>query len=529
MPTRSSDHNVVPSLHPDTVAGGSATPRFSARGLSKSYLGVCALDNVDMDVVPGSIHGLLGKNGAGKSTFIRILAGAERPDSGTVSIDGVQIALKDPQTSKNAGIYTVFQELSVFSSLSVAENIYVDNLPRNRFGVVNWSKLHSDARKDIDRLGFDIDVRTPVSELRMAHRQIVELAKALRSNAKVILLDEPTATLSKPEVEQLFKTLRQLQSQGISFLYVSHRMDEVYELCDRLTVFRDGHNMGEYPTATVSQNVIMKAMLGRLLDETTGPLIDGQARMRSLGTGNQSGEIALQVEGLCDESILKDVDLTLHRGEVLGVSGLAGNGQVELASALFGATRTTMSRMLVHGKEHQIHSPARAIKLGIGLVPEDRKDQGLVLEMNIIENISLASIPKFTRAGTLRLGAEKRSAQEMQKMLDIKVSSLGQPVGKLSGGNQQKVVFAKWLLNGAKILVLDEPTRGVDVGAKHEIYELIRDFVRTGGSVIFISSELEEVLMCDRVIVMKRGQIAGVVARTEFEHDDETAILELSG
>jgi ribose transport system ATP-binding protein len=510
------------------VAGGGQPPRISVRAINKSFPGVRALNNVDLTVLPGEMHGIVGQNGAGKSTLIRILAGAEQPDDGEVLLDGEPVRFKSPQDAQKAGIFTVYQELSLFPTLSVAENIHVDGLSRGKWGGVSWRQVRERAEADLGRLGFDIDVRTPVGELRMAHQQAVELAKALRQNARVILLDEPTATLSKPEADRLFALLRRLQAQGIALIYISHRMDELYEMCSRISVFRDGRRVGTYEVGETSHSEVVRAMLGRLIDESVAEPIEGVTRMRGLGVGKRPESVALKVEGLSDGAILDDVGFSLGRGEVLGVTGLAGNGQAELAGCLFGARKATAGRFVVHGQERAIASPADAVRLGIGLVPEDRKDEGLALDMSITSNITMASLPQFTRYSFLRRAAEVRKAAEMRKSLGIKASGLSQAVGKLSGGNQQKVVFAKWLLNGANILVLDEPTRGVDVGAKAELYELIRVFVRDGGSVVLITSELEEALMCDRVLVMRRGRVAGVLESDELEHDGETAVLDLS-
>ena len=509
------------------AAAGHDVPRIAVHGLSKTYPGARALVDLELAVMPGQIHGIVGQNGAGKSTFIRMLSGAEQPDAGGILVDGEPVHFATPQSAQRAGIFTVYQELSLVPELSVAENIHIGDLPRRRWGAVDWPKARARARAELATLGFDVDVRKPVRALPIAHRQAVELAKAVGRDAKVLLLDEPTATLPKPDVERLFVVLRQLRDRGITILYISHRMDEMYEICEQISVFRDGRRAGTYDVAASSPDEVLRAMLGRMIAETVDTSDARHVRMRRLGTGAASTEVALGVERLGDGSVLEDIDLQLHRGEVLGVSGLAGNGQAELAACLFGAAPAATGRFLVDGRERRIKSPAQAIRLGLGLLPEERKSQGLVLGMTTASNITMASLPRFTRHGLLRRREEGRAAQQMRASLGIKTSSVRNAVGNLSGGNQQKVVLAKWLLSQARTLIFDEPTRGVDVGAKVEMYELIRGFVKDGGSALIITSEIEEALMCDRVMVMKRGRIAGVLDREQLERDGESAIFDL--
>jgi ribose transport system ATP-binding protein len=518
----------TPTTHPGgAVTAGNGVPRIAVRGLGKSYPGARALVDLDLEVMPGQIHGIVGQNGAGKSTFIRMLSGADRPDAGSILIDGEPVQFTTPQSAQRAGIFTVYQELSLVPDLSVAENIHIGVLPRNRWGGVSWRKSRARARAELATLGFDVNVRKPVRALPMAHRQAVEIAKAVGRDVKVLLLDEPTATLPKPDVDRLFEVLRQLQARGITILYISHRMDEMYEICDQISVFRDGRRAGTYDVADSSPDEVLRAMLGRMIAETVDTSDARRVRMRRLGGGAASHEVALAVEGLSDGAVLEDVHLRLHRGEVLGVSGLAGNGQAELAACLFGASRASAGRFVIDGRERRLKSPVQAIRLGLGLLPEERKSQGLVLGMTTANNITMASLPRFTRHGLLRRRDEGRAAQQMRDSLAIKTRSVRNPAGNLSGGNQQKVVLAKWLLSQARTLIFDEPTRGVDVGAKVEIYELIRRFVKDDGSVLIITSEIDEALMCDRVVVMKRGRIAGVVTREQLDRDGESAVLDL--
>jgi ABC-type sugar transport system ATPase subunit len=513
------------------AAGDREVPRLAVRGVGKSFPGVRALVDIDLEVMPGEIHGLVGQNGAGKSTLIKILAGVQSADTGTLLTDGTEVRFKRPNDAQKAGVYTVFQEMSLFPYLSVAENVQIEDIPRSRWGGVNWRRVREEARADLARLGFEIDVRKPVGELSMAHQQAVEIAKALRHNARVVLLDEPTATLSESEAAQLFGVLRQLQSQGIAMLYISHRLDELFEICGKVSVFRDGRKIGTHAIADTSPNQLVRAMLGRrLMDESETVVEEGTARLRPLSSGERasSDEVVLRAERLSDGSAISDVTLTLRRGEAVCVTGLAGNGQAELAACLAGVRPTTEGDFEVHGRRRRIRSAAQAIKLGIGLIPEDRKTQGLVLDMSVASNVTMASLPQFTRGPLLSRGAELRAARELQRRLQIKAPSVGQAVRNLSGGNQQKVVLAKWLQNGADILILDEPTRGVDVGAKAEIYDLIRTFIVNGGSVVMVTSELEEAFMCDRVIVMKRGRVAGELDSEQLKQHGESAVLELA-
>jgi ribose transport system ATP-binding protein len=504
-----------------------SVPRIAVRGLTRTYPGAKALVDLDLEVMPGQIHGIVGQNGAGKSTFIRLLSGAEQPEAGEIAVDGTTAHFPTPHTAQKAGIFTVYQELSLVPHLSVAENIHIGDLPRSGWGGVDWPQVRARARADLAALGFTLDVRKPVRTLPLAHQQATEIAKAVARDAKVLLLDEPTATLPKPDVERLFTLLRQLQQRGITILYISHRMDELYEICQQISVFRDGRRVGTYDVAQSSPDEVLRAMLGRMISETADTSDARHVRMKRLGSGSRSPEPVLAVEGLADGGVLRGVDFTLHGGEVLGVTGLAGNGQAELAACLFGATPPAAGRVVVNGREQRIKSPVQAIRLGLGLLPEERKSQGLVLNMSVSSNTTMAALSRFTRNLLLSRSREIRAAQEMRESLAIKTSSVTQPVSNLSGGNQQKVVFAKWLLSQAKTLIFSEPTRGVDVGAKVEIYELIRRFVHDGGSVLIITAELEEALMCDRVVVLTRGRVAGVLDRHELDHDGESAVLNL--
>jgi ribose transport system ATP-binding protein len=496
-------------------------PALSTRGLRKSYPGVRALTDIDLDVHPGEIHALAGQNGAGKSTLIKILSGVERPDGGSIELGGNLVRFNNPQDSQRAGIFTIYQELSLVPNLSVAENIFLSDFPRAAGGIVNWRNMRAKAREALDWLGFDLDVNRPVHSLTTAQQQGVELAKALHvakslhGRPPVILLDEPTATLPARDVERLLEVLRNLQSRGVTFIYISHRMEEVFELCGRITVLRDGRKVGTYDTHQTTSEDIVRKMIGRNLESSIiGEAMTATEKPR-LGLGNATEKVALSVENLHDGSALHDISFKLHRGEVVGVAGLVGSGQSELAACLFGAREKVSGDIYVNGEPVRLRSPSEAIRAGIGLLPQDRKTQGLVLNMSVSDNVTLASLNDFSRYSVISRFKEQRTVRELGQTLNLKMSGTDQKVLTLSGGTQQKVVLAKWLVSKTRILVFDEPTRGIDVGAKEEIYRLIGEFVREGGAVLLMSSELSETLICDRILVIARGRMVA-----EFSHDE---------
>jgi ribose transport system ATP-binding protein len=495
-------------------ARGGSEATLSLAGISKSFPGVQALAGVDLDLYAGECHALLGQNGAGKSTLVKIVSGAQRASTGTMRLNGVAVDHHSPAQAQAAGIYTIYQEMSLIHGLSVAENVYLSDLPRRR-GLVDWAAARRAAREMLLSIGFDIDVSTPVRSLSVAERQAVEIAKALHHNAKVLLLDEPTATLPAPDVEKLFGVLRQLKSSGVSVLYISHRLEEVYEICERMTILRDGRHVTTQPTAAITPDDAVRYMVGeRFTEGLVGQLGAGGQRRLNTRPVDDSAVPALDVRGLSDEGILRDISLTVRPGEVVSVAGLVGSGQSELAACLFGARRRSDGRIFVCGEERSVRSPQAAARAGLGLVPEERKTQGLVLGMPLSANITMANIGRVSRAGILRRRAENALAVRMAESLGLSATGVDQRAGTLSGGNQQKVVFAKWLVADAKVMVLSEPTRGIDVAAKEEIYRSVRTFLEGGGAALVISSELDEALMCDRIYVLARGRIVG-----EFDHD----------
>jgi ribose transport system ATP-binding protein len=477
---------------------------------------VQALDGVDFDVRAGECHGLLGQNGAGKSTLVKIMSGADAPDAGTIHLDGRPLRFTRPAEAQAAGIYTIYQEMSLVASLTVAENVYLSDLPRRRSGVVDWKRVRRAAQETLVSLGFDIDVDEQVRNLPVAERQAVEIAKAVHHNARVLLLDEPTATLPKPDVEKLFDVVRRLKAAQVGVVYISHRMDEIYEICDRLTVLRDGRRVTTEPVGEISEDEAVRAMVGdRLVGGLVGQHGSRHRRRINPGVADAAATPVLEARGISDESLLDHVSLHILPGEAVAVAGLVGSGQSHLAGCLFGSRERTSGEVLIDGRPVSLRSPAAAIRAGIGLIPEDRKTQGLVLDMTLTPNISMASLGGVSRLGLLRGRREQQLAERMVERLDVQPRRTAHRAGQLSGGNQQKVVFAKWLAAGAKLLILSEPTRGVDVAAKEGIYQAIGDFLAEGGSALLLSSEIDEAMMCDRIYVLARGHVAG-----EFNHDE---------
>ena len=473
-------------------------------GIRKSYPGVRVLDEVSLIVRPGEVHALMGENGAGKSTLMKILAGAVRADAGTIHLDGRPVEIDTPLRAMELGIGIIYQELHLAPHLSVAENIFLGREPQRLPGWIDAAKMRRDAQSLMDGLGMALDVRTLVGGLAVAQRQMVEIAKATSRKAKLIAMDEPSATLTAHELENLWILIRRLKSQNIGIVYISHRMDEVFEIADTITVLRDGHVVGTRPVAEISRDAMLKLMVGRDLDETF-PKIPAVL-----------GAPVLEVKNLSRRGVLENINLTVHAGEVVALAGLVGAGRTEIARCVFGADTCSASEMRLSGVPFAPRSPSDAIRAGIGFVTEDRKEQGVLLDLSVRENISLASLPQVSRLGFLRRLLERRNALESVKKLRIRTPSIEQQVGNLSGGNQQKIVLAKWLQTAPRLLILDEPTRGIDVGAKREIYGIINDLTAQGVAILMISSELPEVLgMADTIVVVRDGRIAGTLSRAE--------------
>lgn len=485
------------------------------RDITKRFPGVLALDKAQLQLRPGEVHCLLGENGAGKSTMMKILAGAQQKDSGAILIDGAEVEIQSPHHAQQLGISMIYQEFNLSPYLSVAENIFLGREPRiGRSPFIDWRKMYADAREILGRIRVDIDVRRPVHELSIAQQQMVEIAKALSVNAKIIVMDEPSATLTDHELAALFDLIKGLRRQGIAIIYISHRLEEVFEIGSRVTVMRDGQHVGTHDACDLKREDIIRMMVGReLKDEFPKEIFE-------------RGAEKLRVDGLTRAGAFRDVNLTLHQGEIVGLTGLVGAGRTEVARAIFGADKITGGKIFLDGKEITVHSPQDAIAHGIGLLTEDRKHQGLVLGMTVRENTTLANLKSLVWGPFVDRRKEKAVAEEYVKELHIKTPGIEQTAQNLSGGNQQKVVLAKWLYTQSKVLIFDEPTRGIDVGAKVEIYKLMNDLVRKGVGVLMISSELPEVLgMCDRILVMHEGRISGELSRAEASQE---AIMRLA-
>ncbi len=471
--------------------------------ISKSFAGVNALVDVGFDVRPGEVHALLGENGAGKSTLIKIMAGVYQPDAGEILVEGKKVSFANPREASNHGIATVYQEPLLFPDLNVAENIFIGH--QNRGVVTNWRQMLRDAEQLLATLGVGLDVRSPARGLTVAAQQSVEIAKAISMNVRVLIMDEPTAALSAHEVAQLFKIVRDLRDRGVALVFVSHRMDEVFEIADRITVFRDGRLISTKPRAEVTPKSAIADMVGREI---------GLLQPRPPAN---AGDLVLSVRGLAHDGAFHDVSFDLKKGEVLGFAGLVGAGRTDIGLALFGIEPATAGTISVKGQTRTIRSPREAMDAGIAYVSEDRRQLGLSLPMSISANITLPVLKRYlNRFGLVRTRQERDTAEEFRKRLAIRTPSVDLAVAKLSGGNQQKVMLSKWLNTHPTLLILDEPTRGIDVGAKAEVHAMIGELAAEGIGIIMISSDLPEVLaMSDRVLVMREGRQVAIFDRAD--------------
>jgi len=482
---------------------------LEVRNISKSFPGVRALSNVSLSIKRGEVHALVGENGAGKSTLMKILAGAYTKDSGEIILRGKPVEIESPAHAQSLGIAIIYQEFNLAPHLSAAANIFIGREPRSKFfNFIDNRRIRQDAQAIMSELGVDIDVSRPVRDLNVAQQQSTEIAKALSMNADLIIMDEPTSALAEAEVAVLFDVIRRLKAKGITFIYISHNLEEVFQISDRISVLRDGQLIGTNETAKLDAREVVRMMVGRTLDDMfPKPKVD-------------IGGPLLEVKNLSRRGVIRDVSFTLHRGEILGIAGLLGAGRTELMRCIFGADRITSGEIWMEGKRVDIRSPRDAIAAGIGFVPEDRKQQGLFLSLAMRINASAVILPTLARWGLINRQQEKKLVSESIAALQIKTAGQEQIVRDLSGGNQQKVVLAKWLAIKPKVLILDDPTRGIDVGAKVAIHTLMGEFARQGVGIILISSELPEVLgMSDRIIVMDEGAICGEFSREEATHE----------
>jgi ABC-type sugar transport system ATPase subunit len=492
-------------------------PIVAMRGISKLYPGVQALKAVDFEVRPGEVMALVGENGAGKSTLLKVLAGAERADAGMVLVDGSEVHLSRPRDAQALGIAVIYQELNLAESLSVAENVFVGREPRTRLGTIDRREMNKRTRALLAELRVEASPDDIVGRLNVARRQMVEIAKALSMNARVIVMDEPTSSLTEQEVHTLLQLVRELRARGVSVIYVSHRMREIFQIADRVTVMRDGALVGVREIADITDDQIVTMMVGRELTDLFG--VD--QRERHVGA-----EPVLVVENLNAGPRVKDVSFTVHPGEIVGFAGLVGAGRSETAHAIYGSRKRTSGTVHVNGVALGASHPAEAIADGVVLVPEDRKREGLFLGLSVKANIAAPSLDKLSRWSVVIPGAEAKLALKEAGRLNLRKSAVNVAVRTLSGGNQQKVVLARWLALNPKVLLLDEPTRGVDVGAKAELYRIIRAIAQEGVGVVVISSELPEVLgISDRIIVMREGRVVGEL---DAEHATEEAVMSLA-
>ncbi len=477
---------------------------LNLKNITKIYPGVVAHDNVSLEVQTGEVHALLGENGAGKSTLIKVLAGAIEPDGGSVEIDGKLIKKLNPQKARELGIAVIYQELNLCTPLTVAENMYLGNKQGKLYSQRRVNKL---AQAIFDEYGFNLNPGTRVMTLPPASQQLVEICKAISNNAKILIMDEPTSSLASNEVELLFNIIRKLKEKGVTIIYISHRLDEVFQITDRLTVLRDGKFVATVNTAETNRAELVKLMVGRELSETYPE--------RTC----EPGEVVLEARGLTGNSV-ENISFQLRRGEILGLAGLVGCGRTETAELVCGAKPITGGTLLVNEKPVKLHSPADAIKHGIGLIPENRKEQGCILFNTFLFNSTLICNKKYMKGGVISNKKRKLIAQQYKDNLNIKIPHLKQMVINLSGGNQQKVVVAKTMAADLDIIFFDEPTKGIDVGAKQEIYQLMNNMVSEGKAIVMISSDMEEMLgMADRIIVLSEGLIAGEIARKDFSQE----------
>jgi simple sugar transport system ATP-binding protein len=494
----------------------SKKPVLEVTGIHKAFPGVKALSDAGLRLFPGEVHTLMGQNGAGKSTLIKVLTGVYQPDAGTIRLGGNAIHPRSTQDAQDLGISTVYQEVNLCPNLSVAENIFIGRYPR-RFGMVDWRSMRSQATALLERLEIRVDVSKPLADYPLAIQQMVAIARALNTESRVLILDEPTSSLDEAEVQMLFSVLRRLREEGMAILFVTHFLDQTYAISDRITVMRNGEREGEYACADLSRLALVNKMIGAPADAEHATDTAEQSE------ANEHGEVFLRARGIARKGVLQPVDLEIRRGELLGLAGLLGSGRTETARLLFGADKADSGSFDIDGRQVSFANPRDAIAQGIGFCSEDRKHEGAILALSVRENLILAL---QARQGIFRAIPFKRQQQlatDYVKWLGIKTASIETPIGTLSGGNQQKVLLARWLATDPRLMILDEPTRGIDVRAKQEIMDYVSNLCRKGMSILFISSELPEVLrVSDRMVVMRDRKACGEYRRGEL---DETSVL----
>ena len=486
-----------------------AKPVLRLENIIKTFPGVRALDGVSFSVMPGEVHALMGENGAGKSTLMKVLGGIHQPDGGAIHMGDDKVVMAGPLEAKAKGIVFIHQELSLAEELSVAENIYLGELPRKSLGRVDWAKLARQTNAILEKLNVGFDANTRVGDLSIANQQMVEIARALTVDAKAVIFDEPTASLTDAEKVVLFDVIADLKADGVGIIYISHRMEEIFKITDRITVLRDGQYQGTVETAESTEESVTQLMIGRTLDLSRN------------ASHHDLGDVALEVRGLSCGKLYQDVSFEVRRGEVVGFYGLVGAGRTEIAETLFGLRDPSAGHILLDGEEVRLHSPVDAIARGISLVPEDRKGQGLILGMNCRDNMTLPQIDDLKAGPFVAEGAEIAIFDQYRDRLDIRTPGWKQLAGNLSGGNQQKIVIGKWLSMHPKVLIVDEPTRGIDVGSKSEIHKLLRELAAQGYAVMVISSEMPEVLhVSDRIVAMYSGRVMRTFTSDEVTEDN---------
>jgi rhamnose transport system ATP-binding protein len=488
-------------------------PILQLQGITKIFPGVKALNQVQFDLYPGEIHALMGENGAGKSTFIKVIMGVHQAEEGEMRLYGKPVRFKSTRDAQKAGIAAIYQHVTAYPHLTVAENIFTGHL-KKRFGVVQWKEMYDEADKLLQELNADFDSKALMGSLSVAQQQMVEIAKALSVHAKIIIMDEPTAALTKRESEELYRITRKLRDEGVSIIFISHRFEDMYALATRVTVFRDAQYIGTYDVDGITNADLIKAMVGReIKDLFPKPEV-------------KLGAEVLRVENLSRTGYFKDVSFSVRKGEILGLTGLVGARRTEVVQTIFGAEKLSSGKIFLEGQEVKVKNPSAAMKLGIGLLPENRQIEGLILDWGIGRNITLTELGRYTSALFLNEKRENEASKELAEQVDTKAVSVFDKASSLSGGNQQKVVVAKALGSDFKVLVLDEPTKGVDVGAKAAIYEIMGELAQQGYAIIMISSEMPEILgMCDRIVVMCEGRVTGELSREEATQEK---ILELA-
>ena len=480
-----------------------AEPILEIRHISKSFDTIQALDDVSLDLYPGEIHALMGENGAGKSTLIKVMTGVYHADEGEMLLDGKPIRVGNSVEAQAYGIAAIYQEPMIYPDLNVAENIFITH--RSRGPIVNWRKMYQDAEQILAKLDVRLNVREPARGLTLAAQQTIEIAKAISLHVRMLIMDEPTASLSAHEVEQLFKLTRSLRDQGVSILFISHRMEEVFEIADRVTIFRDGRWISTLPRAEITRERAIHDMVGRKIEEFFA---------KSKG---QRGELLMSVRGLSKENVFSDVSFDMYRGEVLGFAGLVGSRRTDVGLALFGVEPADSGEIILDGKVERIRCPEQALRVGVAYMTEDRRQIGLTMPMSITSNVTLPMLHQYlSRIGLIQRRGEEATAEHYRERLSIRTPSIRQPVAMLSGGNQQKVMLSKWLNTRPQILILDEPTRGIDVGAKAEVHQIINELAAQGLGIILISSDMPEIIaMSDRILVMREGRQMGIFPREE--------------